>query len=95
MLSTLKLKLLALRHDCQGENLIEYALTAGFAALVAGAIMSDLLTQLGDPFAKTKVVMGEASTNRQSIMQIICVILAVLFLGLIVLRRKSQRNNNG
>ena len=43
---------LRLRKDTHGQDLIEYALMAGFVAVAAGAIMPGIASQITDIFTK-------------------------------------------
>jgi pilus assembly protein Flp/PilA len=56
----LKLKIWA---DDQGQDLIEYALMAGFVAVAAGAIMPGVSTSISKIFSKISSVMSAASTQ--------------------------------
>jgi pilus assembly protein Flp/PilA len=49
--------------DAQGQDLIEYALMAGFVAVVAGAIMPGVSTSISTIFSKVASVMTAASTS--------------------------------
>jgi pilus assembly protein Flp/PilA len=59
------LKNLALRlriiKDTRGQDLIEYALMAGFVAVAAGAIMPNVATSISTIFSKIGSVMTNAS----------------------------------
>jgi pilus assembly protein Flp/PilA len=50
-------------HDTKGQDLIEYALMAGFVAVAAGAIMPSVATSISTIFSKISSVMSKASTN--------------------------------
>ncbi len=56
----LKLKVL---KDTRGQDLIEYALMAGFVAVAAGAIMPGVATSISTIFSKVASVMASASTQ--------------------------------
>lgn len=56
------LKLKALR-DTSGQDLIEYALMAGFVAVSAGAIMPGVASSISTIFSQVASVMGLASTQ--------------------------------
>jgi pilus assembly protein Flp/PilA len=56
----LKLKVMA---DTKGQDLIEYALMAGFVAVAAGAIMPGVATQISTIFSKISSVMSNASAQ--------------------------------
>ena len=48
--------------DTRGQDLIEYALMAGFVAVAAGAIMPNVATSISTIFSKVGSVMTAAST---------------------------------
>jgi pilus assembly protein Flp/PilA len=54
----LKLKVL---HDTRGQDLIEYALMAGFVAVASGAIMPGVSTSVSSIFSKVASVMTKSS----------------------------------
>jgi pilus assembly protein Flp/PilA len=56
-------KLMALRiwRDTQGQDLIEYALMAGFVAVAAGALMPGVSTSISTVFSKVASVMTAAA----------------------------------
>ena len=56
----LKLRILA---DTRGQDLIEYALMAGFVAVAAGAIMPGVATSISTIFSKIASVMSAAATQ--------------------------------
>ncbi len=47
--------------DTQGQDLIEYALMAGFVAVAAGAIMPGVATSISTIFSKVASVMTAAA----------------------------------
>jgi Flp pilus assembly pilin Flp len=47
--------------DKKGQDLIEYALMAGFVAVAAGAIMPGVATSISTIFSKIASVMSTAS----------------------------------
>ncbi|MGA3024845.1 MAG: Flp family type IVb pilin [Bryobacteraceae bacterium] len=47
--------------DTRGQDLIEYALMAGFVAVAAGAIMPNVATSISTIFSKIGVVMSNAA----------------------------------
>ena len=51
--------------DTRGQDLIEYALMAGFVAVAAGAIMPNVATSISTIFSKVGSVMS-ASSNAGS-----------------------------
>ena len=58
----LVLKLTALTNT-SGQDLIEYALMAGFVAVSAGAIMPGVASSISTIFSKVASVMAIASTQ--------------------------------
>ena len=56
----LKLKVL---KDTRGQDLIEYALMAGFVAVAAGAIMPGVSTSISTIFSKIASVMTQAAAS--------------------------------
>jgi Flp pilus assembly pilin Flp len=49
-------------RDCKGQDLIEYALMAGFVAVAAGAIMPNVASSISVIFSQiTSVMTGAAS----------------------------------
>jgi pilus assembly protein Flp/PilA len=49
--------------DTRGQDLIEYALMAGFVAVAAGAIMPNVASSISTIFSKISSVMTAASTQ--------------------------------
>jgi pilus assembly protein Flp/PilA len=49
--------------DQRGQDLIEYALMAGFVAVAAGAIMPSVATSLSQIFSKVASVMSQANAS--------------------------------
>jgi Flp pilus assembly pilin Flp len=49
--------------DTRGQDLIEYALMAGFVAVAAGAIMPGVASSISKIFSKVSSVMSAASTQ--------------------------------
>ena len=49
--------------DTHGQDLIEYALMAGFVAVSAGAIMPGVASSISKIFSKVSSVMSSASTQ--------------------------------
>jgi len=56
------LKLKAIK-DTRGQDLIEYALMAGFVAVTAGAVMPGVASSISTIFSKVASVMAVASTQ--------------------------------
>jgi pilus assembly protein Flp/PilA len=61
-MKNLILKLRALK-DTRGQDLIEYALMAGFVAVAAGAIMPGVATSISTIFSKIASVMTAAASQ--------------------------------
>jgi len=61
-MKNLILKIQALR-DTGGQDLIEYALMAGFVAVAAGAVMPGVASSISTIFSKVASVMADASTQ--------------------------------
>jgi pilus assembly protein Flp/PilA len=49
--------------DDRGQDLIEYALMAGFVAVAAGAIMPTVSSNISQIFSKVSSVMSNASAS--------------------------------
>jgi pilus assembly protein Flp/PilA len=49
--------------DTRGQDLIEYALMAGFVAVAAGAIMPSVASSISVIFSQISSVMSAASTQ--------------------------------
>jgi pilus assembly protein Flp/PilA len=49
--------------DTRGQDLIEYALMAGFVAVAAGAIMPNVASSISTIFSKVSSVMTAASSQ--------------------------------
>lgn len=47
--------------DTKGQDLIEYALMAGFVAVAAGAIMPNVATSISTIFSKVSTTMSTAA----------------------------------
>jgi pilus assembly protein Flp/PilA len=52
---------LRILRDTRGQDLIEYALMAGFVAVAAGAIMPGVATSISTIFSKVSSVMAGAA----------------------------------
>ena len=50
-------------HDTKGQDLIEYALMAGFVAVAAGAVMPGVASSVSTIFSKVGSVLKVASTQ--------------------------------
>ena len=49
--------------DTKGQDLIEYALMAGFVAVAAGAIMPDVSNNISQIFSKISSSLGNAASQ--------------------------------
>jgi pilus assembly protein Flp/PilA len=49
--------------DTRGQDLIEYALMAGFVAVAAGAIMPTVATSISQIFSSVSSVLSAANQN--------------------------------
>ncbi len=54
---------LRILKDTRGQDLIEYALMAGFVAVAAGAIMPSVATSISTIFSKIGSVMSAAANQ--------------------------------
>jgi Flp pilus assembly pilin Flp len=61
-MKTIILKLRSFK-DTRGQDLIEYALMAGFVAVAAGAIMPGVASSISTIFSQVASVMSIASTQ--------------------------------
>ena len=61
-MNQLLLKLNAIK-DTRGQDLIEYALMAGFVAVAAGAVMPGVASSISTIFSQVGSVMANASTQ--------------------------------
>ena len=59
--TTVVCRLRPLCRDVRAQDLIEYALMAGFVATAAGAIMPSVATSISAIFSKVAFVMADAS----------------------------------
>ena len=62
-MKNLKLYLHKLISDKRGQDLIEYALMAGFVAVAAGAIMPGVSDSISQIFSKVGSVMAAAAAS--------------------------------
>ncbi len=49
--------------DTQGQDLIEYALMAGFVAVAAGALMPNVSNSISTVFSKIQSLLANAAGN--------------------------------
>jgi pilus assembly protein Flp/PilA len=52
-----------LKRDIEGQDLIEYALMAGFVAVAAGALMPNVASSISTVFSKIGSVMADAAAS--------------------------------
>ena len=62
-MTNLYLKLTQILKNQKGQDLIEYALMAGFVAVAAGAIMPGVATSISTIFSKVASVMTAAAAQ--------------------------------
>ena len=62
-LMKLTVKLQQILKDTKGQDLIEYALMAGFVAVAAGAIMPGVATSITTIFSKVNSIMVLAASS--------------------------------
>ncbi len=58
-----KLRRLRIIKDTRGQDLIEYALMAGFVAVAAGALMPTVSSSISTVFSKISSVMSGAAAS--------------------------------
>ena len=56
-------KLITLVHETEGQDMVEYALLAGFIAVAAGAVLPGISTSISQIFSKMASVTTAAATN--------------------------------
>ena len=54
---------LGIWKDTRGQDLIEYALMAGFVAVAAGAIMPNIASSISTIFGKVSTLLTSAAAN--------------------------------
>ena len=52
-----------LRQNVKGQDLIEYALMAGFVAVAAGALMPNIASSISTVFSKISSILGDAAAS--------------------------------
>ena len=62
-LMKLTVKLQQMLKDTKGQDLIEYALMAGFVAVAAGAIMPGVASSINVVFSKVNSIMITAASS--------------------------------
>ena len=60
---TKALKAMKIWKDKHGQDLIEYALMAGFVAVAAGALMPNISSSISTVFSKISSVMAAAAAS--------------------------------
>jgi pilus assembly protein Flp/PilA len=63
ILLRLRLWPLGIWKDTRGQDLIEYALMAGFVAVAAGAIMPNVASSISTIFSQVSSVLASASSQ--------------------------------
>jgi Flp pilus assembly pilin Flp len=63
MMSRRLAMLLRIWVDTRGQDLIEYALMAGFVAVAAGAVMPEVASSIGEIFKKVSNLMTSAASQ--------------------------------
>jgi pilus assembly protein Flp/PilA len=63
ILLRLRIWQLEIRKDTRGQDLIEYALMAGFVAVAAGAIMPNVASSISTIFSQVTSVLSAASSQ--------------------------------
>jgi pilus assembly protein Flp/PilA len=56
-------RIIGLARDVKGQDLIEYALMAGFVAVAAAALMPDVSSSISTVFSKITSVMTAAAAS--------------------------------
>jgi len=52
-----------LRQNVKGQDLIEYALMAGFVAVAAGALMPNIASSISAVFSKISSILADAAAS--------------------------------
>ena len=52
-----------LRQEVKGQDLIDYALMAGFVAVAAGALMPNIASSISTVFSKISSIMADAAAS--------------------------------
>lgn len=87
----------AIRDD-RGQDLVEYALMAGFVAMAAGAVMPGVVAIIKTAFGRAcaaidgvaYVATPAVASEQATIIRVVCAVLAVALLGVIILRRHNM-----
>lgn len=59
----LGIRIAKLKNDIKAQDLIEYALMAGFVAVAAGALMPNVASSISTVFSKISSVMADAAAS--------------------------------
>jgi pilus assembly protein Flp/PilA len=63
LLTRLGTRIIGLARDVEGQDLIEYALMAGFVAVAAGALMPNVSSSISTVFSKITSVLTDAAAS--------------------------------
>ncbi len=63
LIRLMQVGLMKLAKETRGQDLIEYALMAGFVAVAAGAIMPSVTTSISTIFSQISSVMAAAASQ--------------------------------
>jgi len=63
LIRLMQVGLMKLAKETRGQDLIEYALMAGFVAVAAGAIMPSVATSVSTIFSQISSVMAAAASQ--------------------------------
>lgn len=63
MLLKLTIRVGNLKREMKGQDLIEYALMAGFVAVAAGALMPNVASSISTVFSKVSSVIADAAAS--------------------------------
>jgi pilus assembly protein Flp/PilA len=63
MIRSMQMGLVKLAKQTRGQDLIEYALMAGFVAVAAGAVMPNVTSSISTIFSQVSSVMAAAASQ--------------------------------
>jgi Flp pilus assembly pilin Flp len=63
LLLKLAVRARSLRQNVKGQDLIEYALMAGFVAVAAGALMPNIASSISTVFSKISSILADAAAS--------------------------------
>lgn len=63
LLKKLAIRARNLRQNVKGQDLIEYALMAGFVAVAAGALMPNIASSISTVFSKITSILADAAAS--------------------------------